>query len=287
MTHYDDDFLKNAVFEIEIFRKFAKILKNKFRGRTYSPPWTPPDMSMQNSPSSDSAYSTGSENNGPSGGGPLTPIQLYPIKLPGKRQIESNHPSSNPKVHIMDNEYESYDGETLYDTEIRYDATYDNVPNRVPKFHSHHELVDPVPTRTINGHRRPQTGQEWINMLQSDVQFNGSNNAEHSHAERSPVLSDHISNTSESITSNESIGNHTKITESLKPEDFLTQEKDHGTVTIKAEVGYGDITSGHTSGIGSDNGSYTNESSSSNSIESQNIFQTQILNIDDIFLDHI
>ena len=250
-------------------------------------------MSMQNSPSSDSAYSTGSENNGPStggGGGPLTPIQLYPIKLPGKRQIESNHPSSNPKVHIMDNEYESYDGETLYDTEIRYDATYDNVPNRVPKFHSHHELIDPVPTRTINGHRRPQTGQEWINMLQSDVQFSGStthgsNNAEHtnSHAERSPVLSDHISNTSESNASNESHA----ITESLKPEDFLTQEKDHGTVTIKAEVGYGDITSGHTSGIGSDNGSYTNESSSSNSIESQNIFQTQILNIDDIFLDHI
>ena len=240
-------------------------------------------MSMQNSPSSDSAYSTGSENNGPSGGGPLTPIQLYPIKLPGKRQIESNHPSSNPKVHIMDNEYESYDGETLYDTEIRYDATYDNVPNRVPKFHSHHELIDPVPTRTINGHRRPQTGQEWINMLQSDVQYNGSNNAEHSHAERSPVLSDHISNGSESNASNES---HT-ITESLKPEDFLTQEKDHSTVTIKAEVGYGDITSGHTSGIGSDNGSYTNESSSSNSIESQNIFQTQILNIDDIFLDHI
>lgn len=257
------------------------------RGRTYSPPWTPPDMSMQNSPSSDSAYSTGSENNGPSSGGPLTPIQLYPIKLPGKRQIESNHPSSNPKVHILDNEYESYDGETLYDTEIRYDATYDNIPNRVPKFHSHHELVDPIPTRTICGHRRPQTGQEWINMLQSDVQFNDStshgvnNNAEPS--ERSQVLSDHISNTSESITSNESICNHTKITESLKPEDFLTQEKEHGTVTVKAEVGYGDITSG----LGSDNGSYTNESSTSNSLESQNIFQTQILNIDDIFLDHI
>ena len=262
-------------------------MKFLFRGRTYSPPWTPPDMSMQNSPSSDSAYSTGSENNGPSGNGPLTPIQLYPIKLPGKRQIESNHPSSNPKVHIMDNEYESYDGETLYDTEIRYDATvstYDNVPNRVPKFHSHHELVDPLPTRAMGGQRRPQTGQEWINMLQSDVQFSsthGSTNGEHS--ECSPVLSDHISNTSESAASNESIGNHTKITESLKPEDFLTHEKDHGTVTVKAEVGYGDITSG----IGSDTGSYSNESSSSNSIESQNLFQTQILNIDDIFLDHI
>ena len=238
-------------------------------------------MSMQNSPSSDSAYSTGSENNG-SSGGPLTPIQLYPIKLPGKRQIESNHPSSNPKVHIMDNEYESYDGETLYDTEIRYDATYENLPNRVPKFHSHHELVDPLPTRTMSGQRRPQTGQEWINMLQSDVQFsqtNGSNNAEHS--ECSPVLSDHVSN--ESVGSNESLCNQTKITESLKPEDFLTHEKDHSTVTVKAEVGYGDITSG----IGSDTGSFTNESSSPNSIEPQNLFQTQILNIDDIFLDHI
>lgn len=230
------------------------------RGR-YSPPWTPPDMSMQNSPSSDSAYSTGSETPvTPQTGGQLTPaIQLYPIKFPEKRQAEptkfSNSHVTTSKVHILDNEYESYDGETLYDTEIRYDVTnqlrttnvsYDSV-SRVPKYHAHHELIA-NPTNTGRNHQ-PDEPQEWINMLQngSDVQFSEPNQT----------------NVQPAILNSLPVEN-----ESLKPEDFLTKSD------VKTENNYDVITS--------DNGSYT----SSNS-QNLSVFQSQILNIDDIFLDHI
>ena len=96
---------------------------------------------MQNSPSSDSAYSTGSENG-------FNSVQFIPIQL--------------------NQEFNQQETVTLYDTEITYNQS--NLPTttttpsqRVPRYHSYHELM--------NQEQQP-TGQnrssEWLNLLNSD-----------------------------------------------------------------------------------------------------------------------
>lgn len=108
----------------------------------YSPPWTPPDMSaMQNSPSSDSAYSTGSENG-------FNSVQFIPIQL--------------------NQEFNQQETVTLYDTEITYNQS--NLPTttttpsqaRVPRYHSYHELMNQDQPAGQN------RGSEWLNLLNSD-----------------------------------------------------------------------------------------------------------------------
>ena len=99
---------------------------------------------MQNSPSSDSAYSTGSENG-------FNSVQFIPIQL--------------------NQEFNQQETVTLYDTEITYNqsnlpttTTTPSVSTRVPRYHSYHELMN---------HEQQPTGQnnrssEWLNLLNSD-----------------------------------------------------------------------------------------------------------------------
>lgn len=177
----------------------------------YSPPWTPPDLStMQNSPSSsDSAYSTGSENGGNQ---PFSAnqsntnqtgnqIQLLPLRLPEKRsRVETDFydESSGTKFQIMDTSgHTAGYGETLYDTEITFTESYSTTrttpSTRVPKFHSHHELTSGL----TSGELENSNSNHWLGMLQNnDVQFSPSSN-----------------NQPSDVTSGSS----------LKPEDFLTQ----------------------------------------------------------------
>jgi len=112
----------------------------------YSPPWTPPDMSaMQNSPSSDSAYSTGSETGGNGGSFNNSTVQFIPINT-------LQQSGFNQQQETV----------TLYDTEITYEGTRlprtTTTPStRVPRYHSYHELMEPAQDQQ----------SEWINLLQS------------------------------------------------------------------------------------------------------------------------
>lgn len=110
----------------------------------YSPPWTPPDMTaMQNSPSSDSAYSTGSENG-------FNSVQFIPIN---NLQQQQN--------------FQQQETVTLYDTEITYDQrttlprTTTTPSTRLPRYHSYHELMG-------QGQDQGVERSEWINLLQNN-----------------------------------------------------------------------------------------------------------------------
>ena len=167
---------------------------------------------MQNSPSSsDSAYSTGSEN-GFSANQTGNQIQLLPLRLPEKRsRVETDFydENSGAKFQIMDQDFNNMQSETLYDTEITYTESYSTsrtTPStRVPKFHSHHELISRNSENSSN---------HWLGMLQNnDVQFSPNQNA-------APVMNP-----------------ITDSTPSLKPEDFLTQidQVDQNSQPIKIE----------------------------------------------------
>lgn len=100
---------------------------------------------MQNSPSSDSAYSTGSETGG-NGGSFNSTVQFIPIN----NLQQSGY--SQPQETV-----------TLYDTEITYEGTTlprtTTTPStRVPRYHSYHELMEPG----------QEQRSEWINLLQSN-----------------------------------------------------------------------------------------------------------------------
>lgn len=125
----------------------------------YSPPWTPPDMSaMQNSPSSDSAYSTGSENG-------FNSVQFIPIQLPPDQANRNG----------LSEPFQQTETVTLYDTEITYDQrttlprTTTTPSTRVPRYHSYHELMGQ--NEQHNGEQQQQQqprNSEWLNLLQSN-----------------------------------------------------------------------------------------------------------------------
>ena len=100
---------------------------------------------MQNSPSSDSAYSTGSETGGNGGSFNNSTVQFIPINT-------LQQSGFNQQQETV----------TLYDTEITYEGTRlprtTTTPStRVPRYHSYHELMEPA----------QEQQSEWINLLQS------------------------------------------------------------------------------------------------------------------------
>ena len=98
---------------------------------------------MQNSPSSDSAYSTGSENG-------FNSVQFIPIN---NLQQQQN--------------FQQQETVTLYDTEITYDQrttlprTTTTPSTRLPRYHSYHELMG-------QGQDQGVERSEWINLLQNN-----------------------------------------------------------------------------------------------------------------------
>ena len=97
---------------------------------------------MQNSPSSDSAYSTGSENG-------FNGVQFIPIN------------------NLQTQNFQQQETVTLYDTEITYDQrttlprTTTTPSTRLPRYHSYHELMG-------QGQDQGAERSEWINLLQNN-----------------------------------------------------------------------------------------------------------------------
>ena len=114
---------------------------------------------------------------------------------------------SGSKYQILENEsYKSYSGETLYDTEITFNNLYPTsrtttVPSvpRVPKFHSHHELLHSQNQNSAE-FEPTQNNHHWMGMLQNPPQFSPTQNVVANEMPYSPTQNS-----------------------KLKPEDFLTQ----------------------------------------------------------------